>query len=94
MSAVIKELDFRVTSIRQLVNPPIVNNFRREDSSSRAKVAEIINTGRMEKLEELKMDPRVVALKDLTTVWGVGPTNVRSGWAGVSGRWTNERRNE
>ena len=72
VSAAIKELDFTVTSVQQ-----ISHLWRSESSSSRAKVAEIINTGKLQKLEELKSDKRVVALKDLTTVWGIGADTAR-----------------
>ena len=36
-----------------------------------------ITTGRLPKLEELKADPRVVALRQLSAVWGVGPVTAR-----------------
>ena len=105
VAGAIKELDFKVTNIGQLVHPPLVPCFGKDKSSSRDKVAELINTvglytfeiqskapgfnpwslykvmiswfpnfgfefnlyrydaGRLQKLEELKLDERVVALK-------------------------------
>ena len=77
----IKDLNFTVSDERHLADPetgrPILPFFAKESSSVRQKVVEIIGTGRLKKLDELKGDPRVMALKDLTTVWGIGAGKAR-----------------
>ncbi|DBA04420.1 TPA: hypothetical protein N0F65_010016 [Lagenidium giganteum] len=40
----------------------------------RDKVVEILETGKMEKLEAKKVNPRLKTLVDFTRVWGIGPT--------------------
>ena len=82
-AAAIKDLPFRVESVAQLerapgTGRPVAPAFAPGKASSvRSKVAALLATGRLEKLEELTRDKRVVALRDLARVWGVGPDTAR-----------------
>lgn len=73
----IKELDFRVEDVSQLARHPATGKpvhpaFERADSSVRDKVRELLATGKMQKLEALKREPRVRGVLDLTRVHGIG----------------------
>ena len=73
----IKELNFRVEDVSQLAGHPVTGKpvhpaFERADSSVRDKVRELLATGKMQKLEALKREPRVRGILDLTRVHGIG----------------------
>ena len=86
--AALKELDFFVTDVKQLINlpnpetgeltgKPLTSAFAKKKSTIRDKIAEILTTGRLQKLEMLKTDKRVSALLQLGKIWGVGPETAR-----------------
>ena len=82
VAGALKELDFEVTDVKQLrSNPatgaPLTSAFGKKMSSTRDKVGEILTTGKLQKLETLKRDPRVAALLALEKIWGVGPETAR-----------------
>ena len=73
----IKDLPFKATRIEQLVDPPVIPAMASKRSTVRGKINEILTTGRLQKLEELKRNDRVVAVRELTRVWGVGEAKAR-----------------
>ena len=82
VAGALKELDFEVTDVSQLrahpvTGAPLTSAFGKDKSSVREKLGQILATGKLEKLEHLKRDPRVAALLALGKIWGVGPETAR-----------------
>ena len=72
-----RDLDFEVTKIEQLVKHPeskvpLTSAFDNKNSSIRDKIQALLTTGKLEKLDILKQDKRVAALLKLGKIWGVG----------------------
>ena len=67
----LRQLEFEVTP-----NPDIlgsVRSIRGFGSGVMEKIKQFLATGTCEKLNELKVDPARVAVRELTNIWGVGP---------------------
>ena len=69
--AVISRLPFRVVSVDQL------RGTRALGSSILSKIEEILASGTAAKLDNLKRNPEVIAVEQLTKIWGVGATTAR-----------------
>lgn len=69
-SVVLRKLPYTVTRVEQL------QGLRFIGDSMRAMVDEILTTGRLGRVEQLKADHKVRARLELRKVWGVGPSTV------------------
>lgn len=69
--SVLEKLPFRIDHVDQLKGLPSIGKSIQDN------IHEILTTGRLTKLENLKNDERVCTLILLSSVWGVGPVTAR-----------------
>jgi len=77
VAGAVERLDFVVTDVEQLCDPPVTPAFAQKTSTVRDKIRELLATGKLAKLEELKRKPDVKAILELSGVWGIGTETAR-----------------
>lgn len=77
VAGAVERLDFVVTDVEQLCDPPVTPAFAQKTSTVRDKIRELLATGKLAKLEELKRKPDVEAILELSGVWGIGTETAR-----------------
>ena len=77
VAGAVERLDFVVTDVEQLCDPPVTPAFAQKTSTVRDKIRELLATGKLAKLEELKRKPDVKAILELSGVWGIGTESAR-----------------
>ena len=77
VAGAVERLDFVVTDVEQLCDPPVTPAFAQKTSTVRDKIRELLATGKLAKLEELKRKPDVEAVLELSGVWGIGTETAR-----------------
>jgi len=73
-ASALRSLNFQVTSVNEC---DVIPMLRKPDSKIRKYVAEILNTGRLKALEELRKRPDVRSCVELSGIHGVGPVTAR-----------------
>lgn len=73
-ASALRSLNFEVTSVNEC---DVIPMLRKPDSKIRKYVAEILNTGRLKALEELRKRPDVRSCVELSGIHGVGPVTAR-----------------
>lgn len=68
----LKGMRIRISSVRDLKGLPWTKGRLLD------KVIEVLETGRLEKLEAKRSNPRLQALVVLSRIWGVGPATAAS----------------
>lgn len=64
---ILEKYPTKITDIKEIINLPGVGK------SLGDKINEILKTGKLEKLEGFRKDPKLSALVTLGKIWGVGP---------------------
>ena len=77
VAGAVERLDFVVTDVEQLCDPPVTPAFAQKTSTVRDKIRELLATGKLAKLEELRRKPDVEAILELSGVWGIGTETAR-----------------
>lgn len=73
-SSALRSLNFEIESVDQC---DVIPMLKKKDGKIRKYVAEILNTGRLRALEELRARPDVKACLELSGIHGVGPVTAR-----------------
>lgn len=74
-ASALRSLNFEITSINDC---DVVPMLKKKDGKIRKYVGEILNTGKLKALEELRARPDVKACLELCGIHGVGPVTARS----------------
>ena len=77
VAGAVERLTFVVNDVTQLCDPPVTPAFAQKTSTVRDKIRELLATGKLAKLEELKHKPDVRAILELSGVWGIGTETAR-----------------
>ena len=77
VAGAVERLTFVVNDVTQLCDPPVTPAFAQKTSTVRDKIRELLATGKLAKLEELKHKPDVKAILELSGVWGIGTETAR-----------------